>query len=60
MSIEDLNRDIEEYEELGDMAYARALGELAWYYDNDTREATKEVQDALNKEYPEYTKINIV
>jgi hypothetical protein len=60
MNIEDLHRDIEEYEESGDMAYARALAELSWYYDNDTREATKEVQSALNLEYPDYPKINIV
>ena len=60
MNLNDLIDDIEEYKELGDMAYSKALEELAYYISHETRPEAKEIQDKLNKDYPDYPKVNVL
>ena len=59
MSIEDLYRDIDEYEELEDHKYAEALSKLAWFYENETREVYYKKQEEHNKLFQDYPKVNL-
>lgn len=60
MNLENLIDDAEDYREMGDVAYADKLDDLLCILNEDDMSSAYALQEAINKEFATYPKINVV